>query len=248
MRSICIPKMTDFYVDFKEFGIVPEDSSVKGLFGGLWRVTDDLGYLRFFEFANKIKRMATPKNVTVLDHTGSVVEKEDAAGIEIRNISYFGILYDNKLVKFFHLAHPAKLDIHFQLFQKTLFQYHVQESVKEVIEEMGSEAGAMLDYDDLFSENRVLPPNRGEDGEPWFESDAERRKAIRRFEQIQKNIDSGAPITKAMFLKGCNTCKVMRVKMTECGRCREFYFCSEKCQKVSWPEHKKMCKEAFRKK
>lgn len=38
----------------------------------------------------------------------------------------------------------------------------------------------------------------------------------------------------------CFLCEEAK-KLKKCGNCEATYYCSEKCQKVDWPEHKKYC-------
>ena len=39
----------------------------------------------------------------------------------------------------------------------------------------------------------------------------------------------------------CYTCHTYRGKMKKCGKCQQIYYCSIKCQKENWLEHKKIC-------
>lgn len=49
---------------------------------------------------------------------------------------------------------------------------------------------------------------------------------------------------KAIFLmfmiKSCNVCLLPKAK--KCGGCEMIRYCSSKCQKQDWPEHKELCK------
>ena len=47
----------------------------------------------------------------------------------------------------------------------------------------------------------------------------------------------------------CGTCEKMppaSQPWMRCGRCKSVYFCSRTCQKLGWPEHKKVCKRLAR--
>ncbi len=48
-----------------------------------------------------------------------------------------------------------------------------------------------------------------------------------------------APMVRMKYI--CMTCRVYRHKMEKCGKCRQNYYCSVKCQEANWLEHKKIC-------
>lgn len=40
----------------------------------------------------------------------------------------------------------------------------------------------------------------------------------------------------------CGKCGLIKKDMDKCGRCRTTHYCSQKCQRDDWKEHKKSCK------
>lgn len=43
----------------------------------------------------------------------------------------------------------------------------------------------------------------------------------------------------------CMSCNTHGQKVKSCGKCRRAYYCSVKCQRVDWKEHKKICGNEF---
>ena len=39
----------------------------------------------------------------------------------------------------------------------------------------------------------------------------------------------------------CSTCGVRKKRMSKCGGCRLHHYCSEACQRLDWPRHKRTC-------
>lgn len=51
--------------------------------------------------------------------------------------------------------------------------------------------------------------------------------------------------TAKIFVEACPICGAMEKKLLKCGRCKNSYYCSEKCQKKDWQAgHKESCKPA----
>jgi MYND finger protein len=42
----------------------------------------------------------------------------------------------------------------------------------------------------------------------------------------------------------CQSCSKLVTNHQRCSRCHMTYYCSTECQKVDWPEHKKLCKKS----
>ena len=43
--------------------------------------------------------------------------------------------------------------------------------------------------------------------------------------------------------KRCNYCNKIDAKLKKCTRCKQAFYCSKKCQKKDWKNHKKVCKK-----
>lgn len=179
-----------------------------------------------------------PENIMLLGSDGYPLKSsKDNTRFDVSGHPYCGVAYRSTpplFLKFVHFEDDRDGDKDFTTFMVAINMANKNGLDKSKASSSGTGPFAVLTIDELCHPDRVFPNKRVNDGQIWFDS-------MEDMERLKSKLENDRSNTATLPVTCCTTCKLVRLNLSMCSKCKKTVYCSRECQKMDFPNHKKKC-------